>query len=664
MTGTALAFLLAGVLALRLAWMLLSEAGRRREARAMATICLIDGLTHLIFAIHAQLDQTVSGPPGPQVARGSAMLLGLALVDLADAFPGAPPAAWRRRAALGLTACGVGLAGLTGRPVWIELAAFICSVGSLSLLIARRGALRGTRYAAPLGLLIAVMLLRFVLGGAMLGRGVLEPFFPGVTDALVAVRRGAVPLLGDVLISLAILRARLLDPARLTSRLLLSAGAVLATLLLAALAVDAALRAELSPGLARVLLLGATCIPAGALAAWWTWGPRVEAALLDRARAATRREALEEVARAAAELSEPREVIDCAARAAARVAGGEPRFLPGAPYAEGDQTPLPGALAALFAAPGRATLAPDELPAGLGLGEVLPAGSWELLVPVRRGHTLHGALVLATPLAHEELRTVSAIADQLAVRLDHELVFRERMRAQQELASSRHLAALGTFAAAVAHDIRTPLTSIKMNVQLLQAKVSLDPDDMEHFEIALEELGRLDATAGAILTFAKPAPLCAVALDLDEVISGAIRALAPQLEARRLRVVREESGGPLSLLGDVQALRRVLQNLLSNAAEASPSGAVIGVHTRREDGWLVLEVRDAGRGIRTEDLPRIFEPFFTKRSGGTGLGLAIVERLVRAHGGEVRAASPPGGGAVFAVRLPASRPEEGPPTPA
>jgi two-component system sensor histidine kinase HydH len=230
----------------------------------------------------------------------------------------------------------------------------------------------------------------------------------------------------------------------------------------------------------------------------------------------------------------------------------------------------------------------------------------------------------------------------------------ERRRLEEEIVETRRLASLGSFAAAIAHDIRTPLTSIQMNVQILRGKAQ--GADLESFDITLEELRRLNAHVQEILDFAKPVQIHAVPADLRDVAEEAARGIEPLLVGRRVELAREHAEGLPPVAVDAQRLRQVLVNLLENAMIASPEGSRVVLRTRRSsDGRAALEVVDRGKGIGAEDLPRIFEPFFTTRADGTGLGLAIAQKIVRAHGGEIRVVSKPGEGATFTVLLPAER---------
>jgi signal transduction histidine kinase len=254
-------------------------------------------------------------------------------------------------------------------------------------------------------------------------------------------------------------------------------------------------------------------------------------------------------------------------------------------------------------------------------------------------------------------RDTYVVARDLAARV---AVAVQRAQAVSELHDARRLAALGQFAAAIAHDIRTPLTSISMNVQILRRKLQLPDDDREHLDIALEELARLDRSVAEILDFAKPVKLTSEPIDVGELIEAAKKNLAPVLVERGVAVRVEPPGGPggpgsrdaLTVHGDPQRLRQVLTNLVDNAANASRPGTEVTLRASATADHVAIEVEDHGRGIGADDLPRIFEPFFTTRPDGTGLGLAIVHKVIRAHGGDIKVRSTIGGGSTFTITLP------------
>ncbi len=249
-------------------------------------------------------------------------------------------------------------------------------------------------------------------------------------------------------------------------------------------------------------------------------------------------------------------------------------------------------------------------------------------------------------------RDTYLVARELAARI---ALVVERAEAISALEDARRLAALGQFAAAIAHDIRTPLTSISLNVQILRRKAELaaNPDIREHLDIALEELARLDRSVAEILDFAKPVRLTSESVDVGQLIETTASTLSPLLGEKQI-ALRTEAPKSLVVQGDAQRLRQLLVNLVGNAAEASQPGAHVTLRSSAENGSVVIEVEDHGRGIGADDLLRIFEPFFTTRPDGTGLGLAICHKVVRAHGGDIRVRSAIGEGSTFTIVLPAA----------
>lgn len=232
----------------------------------------------------------------------------------------------------------------------------------------------------------------------------------------------------------------------------------------------------------------------------------------------------------------------------------------------------------------------------------------------------------------------------------------ERNVLQREVEEFRRFAALGQFAAAIAHDIRTPLSSIRMSVQILRSKVDLPEEDMEYFDLTLEAISRLARDVEELLDFTKPAFLRVEDISLRElaedareaVVCGYSRAVSIDLDVPDDMLVPVDEGH----------VRKMLVNLLQNAVEASEEGGRVRLEARCEGDDVRIVLSDEGRGIAVEDLDRIWEPFFTTRTDGTGLGLALVRKTVTAHGGSVAVTSELGQGTRFEVRLPAKRATE------
>jgi signal transduction histidine kinase len=476
--------------------------------------------------------------------------------------------------------------------------------------------------------------------------------------------------LGYLLFGYAVLRFNLFRVRGVVADIVLQGGFVVATVGLVAGGVNAALR--LPDGAAqRFALVSVALVPVllVSLARWLK--PRVEEALLSPIdpRRALAKVLLARVARAAEREVRPAAMIALTSSALEELTGGRVRFLrssaleeptagagpEASPTSSSHQEVRPALAEHLLAMDGPQLVRARDGNLEGDVATDLDQTPGDVLVAVRRGGHLYGALALdgGGQLDRGLLTTAVSMAEHLAMKLENISLFSQTLALRSELDESRRLASLGAFAAAIAHDIRTPLTSVQMNVQILRGKVQLPPDDMEYFDIALDELKRLNASVQEILDYAKPVDLRATAVELSGVAGEAARRIAPLLEERHVSLETHLDSELPPVLADAQRIRQVLINLLDNAAQASNEGCSIQVSTRIADGGrIAVDVADSGKGIRSEDLSKIFEPFFTTRPDGTGLGLAIAQKLVRAHGGEIRVDSTVGKGSTFTVLLP------------
>jgi PAS domain S-box-containing protein len=234
---------------------------------------------------------------------------------------------------------------------------------------------------------------------------------------------------------------------------------------------------------------------------------------------------------------------------------------------------------------------------------------------------------------------------------------------EEQLRRSDRLAALGTLAAGLAHEIKNPLTSI-MTFSRHVARRFDDERFRQRFQsVVPRELERINAIVDGLLRLARPARLVLAPVHVPPLVEQALELYAPQIEARRIRVRREWSVNVPPVPGDAEHLYQAILNLVANAIDAMEEEG--GTLTLRL-GWpqtaeglgaafrdrLVLEVMDTGSGIKPEETADVFNPFFTTKSGGTGLGLAIAHKIVEDHGGTVTFRSSPGRGTVFTVALP------------
>jgi len=207
-------------------------------------------------------------------------------------------------------------------------------------------------------------------------------------------------------------------------------------------------------------------------------------------------------------------------------------------------------------------------------------------------------------------------------------------RAEAKAVASERLAAVGQVAAGIAHEVRNPLSGIKMSAQVVRRRLrELDAGTEESVDVMLAEVARLEVIIDDLLTFARPTEPKLEPADLNAVIANVLDFMARQLGHAGIAVRREldEALPPVPL--DPQRVRQVVLNLVLNAAEAMPNGGTLTARTREAGGFAVAELDDTGHGIAPEAAERVFEPFFTTKRGGSGLGLGVSRTIIEAHGG-------------------------------
>jgi signal transduction histidine kinase len=239
----------------------------------------------------------------------------------------------------------------------------------------------------------------------------------------------------------------------------------------------------------------------------------------------------------------------------------------------------------------------------------------------------------------------------------------------RRIRESRHMAAVGGFAARLSHEIRNPLTSIKLNLQRLErhAAAGRMPDEcVGPLATSLEEVRRLDGVVRGALSLARMRPLARETCSVHAVLDQAVAAVRPQLEGQEIVVEQELQAASDTVLGDAEALKGVFLNLFLNAAEAMPDGGELRISSEfvpgPTEGALMIRVRvaDQGPGVSPDVADRIFEPFFSTKGEGTGFGLPLALSTVEDHGGVLRleGPTPEETGAVFVVELPLVGAEE------
>jgi signal transduction histidine kinase len=231
--------------------------------------------------------------------------------------------------------------------------------------------------------------------------------------------------------------------------------------------------------------------------------------------------------------------------------------------------------------------------------------------------------------------------------------------AQVRLLQSERLAAIGRMAAHVSHEVRNPLSSIGLNVELLEEELrNANPETRELLGAVHREIDRLGALTEEYLRVARLPNPHLLPEDVGDVVRGAVQLLTPELKAASVRVeLALDEDLPLVAMDEAQ-MRQVLINLLKNAREAMPSGGVVRIAARATGAGIELSVCDDGVGMEPEQKERIFDLFYTTKQRGSGLGLPLTQQIVVAHQGHIRCESSPGNGTTFTLFLPAARATE------
>ena len=230
---------------------------------------------------------------------------------------------------------------------------------------------------------------------------------------------------------------------------------------------------------------------------------------------------------------------------------------------------------------------------------------------------------------------------------------------EEEVRRKEKLAAVGTLAAGVAHEIRNPLSSIKGYATYFGQRFPEGSEDREAAHIMVREADRLNRVITELIGIANPTDVRMRPVSLEETVRHALQLLRQDAEQKGISLeLRTDAELPLARI-DPDRIQQALLNLCLNAFDAMPGGGKLLVELRREASRLSLTVSDNGEGIPEDLLQNIFNPYFTTKEHGTGLGLANVHNIVEAHGGEIRVSSHSagsdgkGGGTVFTLLLPA-----------
>ncbi len=236
-------------------------------------------------------------------------------------------------------------------------------------------------------------------------------------------------------------------------------------------------------------------------------------------------------------------------------------------------------------------------------------------------------------------------------------LFRRARRLEEQAVEAERMAYVGTLASGLAHEIRNPLNSLSLNMQMLEEETSHAHGSRKRLlSITRSELRRLERLATDFLSYAKPRPLELEETPAIELLEQVVGVMSGEIQERGIAVEIEDSSAGAEVRVDRNQIKQLLINLTHNALAASEDSAdaVVRLISRRAGSDVAFEVCDNGPGIPEEDQQRIFDLFYSTRKGGTGLGLAIVKRIARAHDIDLEVDSRPGAGTTMRLLIPTS----------
>ncbi len=226
-------------------------------------------------------------------------------------------------------------------------------------------------------------------------------------------------------------------------------------------------------------------------------------------------------------------------------------------------------------------------------------------------------------------------------------------RIGDEIEMSRRLSASGRVTGGVAHEVKNPINSIVLHLQLLQNKLAqLDPDTRRHMDIIGNEIHRLDRVVQTLLDFMRARDLRLVDVDMRRLLDEVAVLAAPDAEQHGVNINRDLPADPLPIKADLDFMKQALLNVVLNGIQAMPQGGELVIAAHRNEHSAIAEVRDQGTGIPLEVQDKIFELYFTTKKEGSGIGLAQTYQILQWHYGSVEFESREGEGATFRFRLP------------
>jgi signal transduction histidine kinase len=283
-----------------------------------------------------------------------------------------------------------------------------------------------------------------------------------------------------------------------------------------------------------------------------------------------------------------------------------------------------------------------------------------LAVPMIVGDTAIGALNVYTAqpyrYSNQDIKILSALANLAAVAIENARLHDKIVAVEEQLRHNERLSTLGLLAAEVAHEIRNPLTVMKMLFHSLDLKFPTADPRARDAEIVAEKMDHLNKIVDQLLGYARSTEPTFDLVDVNELLDDVLLLVRQKLSQQKIVLVRKLGEGLPKARADRGQIEQACLNLILNAADAMPHGGTLTASTAlHPSSFILLTFSDTGTGMPPEKQKQVFEPFFTTKARGTGLGLAIVQKIVEAHRGRIEVKSSSKKGTTFRLLLPAER---------
>jgi len=310
----------------------------------------------------------------------------------------------------------------------------------------------------------------------------------------------------------------------------------------------------------------------------------------------------------------------------------------------------------MFTGKGSEEIAVDLMKAGASDYILKPFNNQDLVERIENVLKIRGVEINNRELLRERemlLAEIAAWNRELESRVEEKT--EALQKAHAEIVQSEKLATLGYLSAGMAHEIRNPLNSISLFIQLMKSGIA-EPEKIEYLEKCLKEIDRIDGILRKLLDSAKRPRFEIREVRIDSIIDSTLDIFMPQITHQNIKVVRDFKRVPPPIQADPLEIEQVFTNLFINAIHEMPSHGTLKVHLDHDESRMTIRISDSGKGIPSENITNIFDPFFTTKSCGIGMGLSVVLRIVKNYFGKIEVEKSDENGTTFRICIPITSP--------